>query len=155
MRALTDRVAVGELLVHYCFLLDSRQWERLSDEVFAPDALDDHGLGEWRGADAIRDGFRNIMTRFAGTTHALSNSHIELDGDHARSRCYVSGWHWLASEVPSVTPALGPADFLVIGAYLDDLERRPEGWRIARRRFRPVGPGVLGVGEMPEFLSRR
>ncbi len=154
LRTLEDRVEIGELLAHYCYLLDSRQWDRLSGEVFAPDALDDHGLGQWRGAAAITAGFRAVMAHFSGTMHSLSNPHLELEGDRARSRCYVTAWHWLDGD-NQTAPAIRPADFLVIGAYLDDLERRPEGWRITQRRFRPVGEGVLGIGELPDFLARR
>lgn len=147
---LADREAIRELLAHYCFCIDSRQPERLVDEVFADDAVDDHGLGEWRGREGIRQAFDDVVARFAGTAHALGNIHIELDGDRAKSRAYVTAWHWLTSD-----PAVRPADFAVVGAYLDDLRRDPEGWRIVRRRFRPVGSSVLAVGELPDFLLPR
>jgi len=145
--ALADREAIGELLAHYCFCLDSRRPDRLVDEVFADDAVDDHGLGEWRGRVRIKEAFDDIMARFAGTAHVLGNIHIELAGDEARSRAYVTAWHWLSSE-----PANRPADFVVVGAYLDDLRRQSNGWRIIRRRFRPVGSSVLAVEELPDFL---
>ncbi|MCZ7526508.1 MAG: nuclear transport factor 2 family protein [Acidimicrobiia bacterium] len=151
--AADDRHAICELLAHYCFLVDSGYHDRLADEVYTADAVDDHGLGEWRGSDAIRRAFAETMARFEGTAHVLGNVHVELDGDRARSRAYVTAWHWLADRAEPGT--IRPADFVVLGAYLDDLRREPAGWRIARRRFRPVGPSVLAVGELPDFLLPR
>ncbi len=144
---LADREAIRELLAHYCFLIDSCQPGRMVDEVFTDDAVDDHGLGQWRGREGINAAFDDILTRFAGTAHVLGNIHIELARDEAKSRAYVTAWHWLAPD-----PSIHPADFVVVGAYLDRLRRDSAGWRIVHRRFRPVGSSVLAVGELPEFL---
>lgn len=145
-----DRVAIQELLVHYCFLLDSGRPERIADEIFCADGVDDHGLGEWRGREGLRAGFVKVMEGFAGTAHVLANLHVELAGDTARARSYVTAWHWLPGNASD-----RPADLVIVGAYLDDLRRDPQGWRVLRRRFRPVGPSVVGTGTLPAFLQRR
>ena len=124
LRRLLDREAIRDLLAHYCFCLDAGQPARLADEVFTEDGVDDHGLGEWRGRNSIRTGFVEVMSRFEGTAHVLGNVRIDIDGDQARSSAYVSAWHWLAGGSRD-----RPADFLVVGVYLDRLrhERRAGG----------------------------
>lgn len=143
-----DREQVGDVLVHYCFLLDTHEPARVADDVFTADAAVDYGVGPWRGCEEIAAAFVEMMAHFDGTAHVVTNVHVEVNGDRARSRAYVSAWHWLAGGGPSPRPA----DFLVIGAYLDDFRHVPEGWRIERRRFRPVGSSVLAVGELPDIL---
>ena len=150
LRRLLDREAIRDLLAHYCFCLDAGQPARLADEVFTEDGVDDHGLGEWRGRNSIRAGFVEVMSRFEGTAHVLGNVRIDIDGDEARSSAYVSAWHWLAGGSRD-----RPADFLVVGVYLDRLRHEPTGWRIAYRRFRPLGPSVLAAGRLPAFLLPR
>lgn len=147
---LDEREAIRDLLAHYCFLIDSSQSHLLTTEIFTPDAVDDHGMGEWRGSEEIGRAFAALMPRFEGTAHVLGNVRIELDGDRARTSAYVTAWHWLART--SGRGRIRPADFVAVGVYLDEMAKGPGGWRITRRRFRPLGPSSLGVGELPPWL---
>ncbi len=144
-----DRVAITDLLVEYCHLVDAGHPELVAEAIFTADAVDDLGLGTWRGREEIGAGMTGIMARFAGTAHVLGNVRVEVTGDEARSRAYVTAWHWLAGAAPSA-----PADFAVLGAYLDDLRREPQGWRVARRRFRQVGASMVVMGRLPAFMHR-
>ena len=60
------------------------------------------------------------------TSHMIFNLIIELDGDRARSEAGVDCK--LRYRDPD-----GLADLLVMGRYLDNWERRDQGWRIADR----------------------
>jgi hypothetical protein len=150
---LADREAIKDLLAHYCFLVDSKQSHLLTKEIFTPDAIDDHGLGEWRGWQEIGRAFADLMPRFESTAHVLGNIRVELDRDRARSRSYVTAWHWLARTADR--GRFRPADFVALGIYLDEMRKESEGWRISRRRFRPLGPSSLGIGELPPWLLPR
>jgi len=148
-----DRQEIEDLLIRYCTLVDRRDVDALVESVFADDAVDNHGLGIWSGRIGLHEGFTWVLSRFAGTVHQITNVVITLEGDRATSRCYVTGWHWLPHEGRERRPAGGPADFVVVGAYDDSLERRSHGWRIVHRTFRQVGHSVVGAGALPEFMD--
>lgn len=150
-----DRREIDDLLIRYCTLVDRRDVDALVVEVFAEDAVDNHGLGLWSGRQGLHEGFTWVLSRFAGTVHQITNFDVRLDGDRASSRTYVTGWHWLPHEGEEPRPAGRAADFVVVGAYDDELERRPEGWRIVHRTFRQVGNSVLGAGALPDFMVPR
>lgn len=152
---IADRCEIEALLIRYCTLVDRGDVDALVLEVFADDGVDNHGLGVWRDREGLRDGFNWVLSRFAGTVHQITNVAVQLDGDRATSRCYVTGWHWLPREGEGRRAAGRQADFVVVGAYDDELERRPEGWRIVHRTFRPVGHSVVGVGQLPDFMDPR
>jgi len=146
-----DAEAIRDLLHHYSFCVDSRRPGRL-DEVFAESVEARYGYGEdgvWHGVAAVIDGIEGLLAPLAGTAHMLSNVRVEATGDAATSSAYVSAWHWV--EAPG-GPTERPADFLFTCAYLDDLERREEGWRIVRRRLRRLGPTALTAGTMPDHM---
>ena len=50
VRYLIDRQAIVDVLHTYCHLVDTRQIDRMVEEVFAPDGSDDHGQGPVAGA---------------------------------------------------------------------------------------------------------
>lgn len=146
-----DRVAINDLLIHYAYCIDTAQPQRL-DEVFSASVEANYGYGdggEWHGVKDLIAGIGAQVETFEGTAHMISNVRVELDGDSARSTCYVHGWHWLKSEAGD--PERG-ADFLFTGVYVDDLRREGAGWRIVRRRFRRLGPSALTVGAIPDYM---
>lgn len=151
--ALAERSEIEALLILYCTLVDRRDVDALVEEVFAEDAVDNHGLGVWQGRQGLHEGFSWVLSQFAGTVHQITNIVIQIDGEEATSRCYVSGWHWLPHAGEDRRPAGRSADFVVVGAYDDLLERRPQGWRIVHRTFRQVGNSVVGAGTLPEFMD--
>ncbi|RYE38728.1 MAG: nuclear transport factor 2 family protein, partial [Hyphomicrobiales bacterium] len=146
-----DWIEIHQVLTRYCTCVDQKDVDRLVTEVFAEDARDNHGLGVWENRAGLHEAFTDLLDRFAGSVHVVGSVQIELVGDVATTSCYVTGWHWLPADEPA-TPNGRPADFTVVGAYHDRLERRPAGWRIVERTFRPVGPSVNGVNRLPDFM---
>lgn len=145
---LADREAVLEVLHHYCYCVDHKHPDRVADEVFAPDAVDDHAYATWTGREELREAFRWICAHFAATAHLLANPRIRVEGDVAHSHVHVTAWHWMPGG------SRREADFVVVGTYEDELRRLEEGWRIVHRRFRRVGPTPSALGELPDFLRR-
>ncbi|HYC80551.1 MAG TPA: nuclear transport factor 2 family protein [Solirubrobacterales bacterium] len=147
-----DRREIDDLLIRYCTLVDRKDVDTLVSQVFAEDAVDNHGLGIWSGREGLHQGFTWVLSRFAGTVHQITNVDVRLEVDRASSRAYVTGWHWLPRAGEKRRPAGPAADFVVVGSYDDELERRPAGWRIVHRTFRQVGYSVLGTGTLPDFM---
>jgi hypothetical protein len=150
---LGDREEIRELLHHYCWCIDSRQPDLLLTEFYTRDAVDDHGAVRLEGPAQIGDFMRQLMVWSEGHAHVLSNVHIELAGDRARARSYVTAWHWLAANAGAGSER--PADYVSVGMYLDELRREAEGWRVADRRFDTSAPGYTAIGAFPqvEFVS--
>ena len=158
VRQLQDREEIREVLQHYCFLVDTKQPDRIADECFTEDAADYHSETTdppmvSRGRDAIRAFFRGAMSLVENTQHFLGNFHIELDGDRAHSRVYVWASHWMADS-PTAGDRMRPADVILTVAYDDELQRTSGGWRIKSRRLHAFGPGSsLAVGALPLALQ--
>ncbi len=153
IQELLDKEHIRDLLNLYCHCMDAPDYPRAAEEVYAVDAIDDHGFGEWRGREEIVKNLAELRVPFKGTAHVLTNVTIELQGERAQSRSYVLSFHWLAKSREK-----GPiqeADFCGVGVYQDTLFRFPEGWRITHRVYRPlVRGGSIAFGELPEFLMR-
>jgi ketosteroid isomerase-like protein len=146
-RDLRDRAAIEDLLHHYCWLVDSRDPDRLLDEFYADDAVDDHGAVQLSGPEAIGHFMRTLMEWSQGHAHVLSNVVVELHGDEATARSYVTAWHWFASSAGEGHHR--PADYTCVGQYHDRLRRTERGWRVFDRRFATTAPGYVAAGAFP------
>ncbi|MDG2303509.1 MAG: nuclear transport factor 2 family protein [Candidatus Binatia bacterium] len=125
---LRDRLAIQDLLVRYGTSLDAKNWERLAT-CFLPDAVADYGtLGDHKGYDKIEKICRNALEPLDGSQHFISNFEITVDGDVAKSCCYLMAQHIRKS-------APGGPHFILAGVYRDDLVRTSDGWRISRREL--------------------
>jgi hypothetical protein len=149
---LTDRLAVSDLLTHYCHCLDTRQVELLTSEVFAEQVDVDLGWGRWTDATQVTGRIGETLEHFSGTLHALSNRRIVIEGDDASSTCCVQAYHWLVAEDGDRTR---PADVVFTGMYVDRHLRTAAGWRIVKRHFRPLGGSSVGAGAVPDFMLLR
>jgi SnoaL-like domain len=147
---IADRLAVEDVLKHYSHCLDIREVHRIVDEVFAPEARVDYGYGEWRGDEVAKWIQRQFDKRWVKTAHMLTNFRVQLDGEEAHTTCYLLGPHWTSVEPPE-----RPADITLLGVYSDTLRRYPNGWRITRRKFTPLGPSTMAFGELPDFMRPR
>jgi hypothetical protein len=150
------REQVGWLAyTHYGWLIDSGQWARIAEDIFAEDAIQDLGSGMVRhGRPEIHEGFADAVSKLEGTAHYFTNVHAEVTGDGAAtSRAYLQTWHW-TTETADAGPSRN-ADFIGVGVYHDDLRLLPEGWRIVHRRRRMLGPSPLGLGALPPIFAQR
>ncbi len=132
-RAPQDVLEIERLLYLYGRAIDTRDLDSLR-EVFAPDAEIEYAVvgGTRLRLPEMLEWLRGALTQFRVTQHAISTPIIELDGDRARSECYLSAAH--------VQERLDGAFVYVMlhGIYRDELARGPRGWRIARRRLDPL-----------------
>ena len=141
LRELLDKQAITELLNRYGSALDDHDWERLRS-CFTPDAVADYdpNAPNFEGYEAIEGLCRSMLGPLDASQHLIGNHEIEVDGDTARSRCYIRAQHVLSS-------CEGGQFLEVAGYYRDELARGPDGWRIHRRQmvvtWREGNPRVL------------
>ncbi|HSP96981.1 MAG TPA: nuclear transport factor 2 family protein [Candidatus Dormibacteraeota bacterium] len=125
LQALLDRTAIHDLIMRYARGVDRRDLNLVAS-CFAAGAAYDGSLGTG-GIDVVLAALRERMPRYRTTMHFLTNPLIEVDGDRASSETYALVYHRLESEDDA-------EDFIVGVRYLDELVRRPDGWRIISRR---------------------
>lgn len=148
---MSDRDEIQDVLQAYATHLDKKNPAGLAEEVFTDNAVIDLGYGVWEGAERFLKEYAWELEQFDGTAHVLTNFRCKIDGDTATSSIYVTAWHW--SKGLADSERFPPSDFVTLGVYLDKLERRPHGWRIAHRRFRRLGPSAVAIGTMPAFIK--
>lgn len=125
-QALLDEREIVRGLSRFARILDNKQWDRLGD-VFTDDICFDYGTGgDQHGMAALTVNMRRFLDRCGGTQHLLGSILVDVEGDRATSRAYVQARHQRVDD-----PA-GPI-FDSNGEYVDQWERRDEGWRIVRR----------------------
>ncbi|MFE5501272.1 nuclear transport factor 2 family protein [Amycolatopsis japonica] len=138
LRYLLDRAEIQDLVTRYGLGQDLHQdgdnavleqW----DQVFAPDATVDYsaagaslaGIGHRELADAMRgpNGSMNGLRRWQ---HFEGVSTVDIQGDTATARTPHIHTHQGETEGRGW-------NLIQTGFFVDHLERRPEGWRIAHR----------------------
>jgi hypothetical protein len=140
---IADRLAVVDVTVRVARALDGRDWDLLASCFDADALVEFEGLERISDVGALVDVCRRLLGPLDVSQHLIGNHHVELDGDRARSRCYLHAQH--------VRGALAPADkYVVAGTYVDELHRRETGWMISHRRLEVAwtegNPDVLASG---------
>jgi hypothetical protein len=125
VRALRDHREIADCVYRY-----ARGLDRHDEEVFAsayhPDAIDNHGPFLGRRDEFVRWGLDLLASEWNAHTHFISNVRADIDGDEAHAECYV-----LFAQRRRARPAMDIGG----GRYIDRLERRADGWRIAARQL--------------------
>lgn len=147
VQQLLDRRSIEDVLILYSHCVDAQQVDRLVDEVYAPDGVDDHGQGDVVGREALRAWFEEVLGHLAASAHNITNLSIEIEGDRATARSNLTAWVWTKAKRDG--NPLRPADYVILLAYVDTLRRYPTGWRIQRRELQPNGESIIALGELP------
>jgi 3-phenylpropionate/cinnamic acid dioxygenase small subunit len=140
LQAVSDRIAIQDLLTRYALAIDTKDWALL-DTCFAEDAQIDYtSTGGAKGPyPEVRPWLEKALAPFAVTIHFLGNTSVELDGDSARARTYL--WNPMGFQ-----KANGELHWFTVSAqYADELVRTGDGWRI---RQRVQERGVI-IGALP------
>lgn len=83
------------------------------------------GWGEHRGRDEIVAFLAGLLDRWDVFLHLVHSGRVDLDGDRATGRWYISEFGRLKDGT----------EVKFAGVYRDDYVRGDSGWRFARRRY--------------------
>lgn len=123
----TDHAKIVALTSLYAHCLDRHDWVGLA-RVFAPGAtMEFAGLPAATGPDAIGTVCAGALEPLAASQHLIGSPLVETTGGTVTVSSYFQAQH---VKVLDGREAL----FTIAGTYVDQVERRPEGWRISLRR---------------------
>lgn len=105
--------------------MDARDWDAVR-ALMVDDAVGEFGRGPEVGADRVVESIREFLDVCGPTQHLLGNVDVDVDGDTAVSRAYVSDMH-LGTGAHSATT------FSTLGEYTDQWVRVDGRWLLKRR----------------------
>ena len=125
LQEISDRMEIQDLMVEYCYAIDTGNWDGL-DDVFTPDAMIDYteAVGVKGRLPEIKKFLSESLTAMEACQHIISTSKIKIEGDRAHGRTICTN--------PMVLRANG--QFFGVGLwYRDEFVRTEKGWRISSR----------------------
>jgi len=128
LQEISDRMEIQELMVAYCYAIDSSNWDAL-DEVFTPDAVIDYSemVGVRGNLTEIKAFLARSLAQVAGFQHAISTTQLEFDGNTARGRTVCFNPITIRNED-------GAKQVMFMGLwYRDTFVKTAQGWRIQER----------------------
>jgi hypothetical protein len=144
VEALLDKQSIHEVMLRYCRGVDRLDAELIAS-AYHPDAYDDHCGREFTG-ETVGPGIAQwIGETMEMTSHQITNHTIVVDGDFAGSEAYYTETHIMREGDRRVKG-------LVVGRYVDRLERREGAWRIIHRRVLMEGSSELPIDLTAERL---
>ena len=130
VQELLDIHEIQQLMVRYAERIDA------NDPAGAAACYAEDGIGQYwgtfHGRREISEVLTKILSMFSATSHHLSNTKINLEGDQATAMSYVYAFHRMADTGE-------PLHYW--GRWVDRLKRTDEGWLFAERE-------VVGVGSI-------
>ena len=117
--------AIARALTRIARAMDARDWDGLAAEL-TDDATAELGTGPLNDPDAIIALIRSYLDACGPTQHLLGNLLVDVEGDTASSRCYVSDLHLGPSGKQDVT-------FATLGDYHDQWRCIDGRWKLAHR----------------------
>ncbi|GAA1075825.1 nuclear transport factor 2 family protein [Tsukamurella spumae] len=127
LQRLVDKDAIGDLLVHFSYVVDEKDWQAWAD-CFDDDPHVEFPFASFDGRDGLGEWAERALAPYPVTHHLNGNLEIVLDGDTAEARVKLLAAHLPSSGDPGT-------HFDVAGTYHWSLSRTPNGWRISRLRL--------------------
>jgi hypothetical protein len=141
LQTLLDERAITRQLARFARAMDERDWDTVAG-ILLPDATSDVGTGPLHDTAALIAVMRSFLDACGPTQHLIGNVLIEVDGNTATSRAYVSDLHLGTGEYADLT-------FSTLGDYQDGWEKHDGAWRMAHR----LKVNRATVGSMKVFAS--
>lgn len=135
---LLDRQEITRLL-HQVARATDRGDQQLFADAYHADGQDFHGVANGH-VSGIVSALGDMNGWCVASHHSITNIDIRLDGDHADVESYYTAFHRRSDET-------GEWDELLLGRYVDRIERREGVWKIAKRicifDWSSIAPGNL------------
>jgi|GEM_PF-1400995 len=137
LQILLDKRALDEMVFKCMHAMDTHDWALYRAQITDDAEFDftDHGVATddaaepMRGADNYLAVLDSVISGFDATQHCVTNMYHELDGDSAKTKCYVYAEHFLNNSRGDRRVACG-------ARYLIDAVRSDDGWKIKHLKFK-------------------
>lgn len=126
VQEMSDRFEIQDLIVGYCYAVDSRDWDGL-DRYFTEDAIIDYSemVGVVGSLADIKRFLAQSLAPIVAFQHAISTTQYRIEGDWAQTKTVCTN--------PMTVSNGATSDTLVFGLwYIHDYVRTADGWRISR-----------------------
>ncbi|MDB5702075.1 MAG: hypothetical protein JWL66_2274 [Sphingomonadales bacterium] len=128
LQQISDRFEIQDLIVSYCYAVDSGEFDAL-DDCFTPDAVIDYSemVGVKGSLDEIKKFLKESLGAVKAYLHAVSTTQYTITGDTARTRTAVYN--------PMQIDDNGQSRVMVFNLwYHHEYIRTEAGWRISSLR---------------------
>ncbi len=140
---LAIKQACSDTLARYARGVDRCDPDLVASTYHA-DAYDDHGGYQGDAAGFVAWVKPTVMDAFTCTMHKLGNQLIVVEDGRAYAETYAVAHHVLGD-------APVPTDMIMGVRYVDELEDRGDGWKIADRRMSFEWERSLEIGSQVEY----
>jgi hypothetical protein len=128
---LSDRFEIQDMVFHYSHLIDTKDIDRLREDIFTADAHIDYSAfgGSVGNLEETLAFLKSSLTTgmFPNSQHLNANVQVQLQGDSATGRV-------MCFNPMEMSLGEGKLHTFFLGLwYLDEYRRTDKGWRIARR----------------------
>ena len=122
-----EKAAIAELIARYNYAIDHNDFQGWVD-CFAPEGIFDGMIGRF-AAHRELDRFTAEVKKLTATTpnlrHYVTNILTEVDGNQARSHCFL---------LMTSTTKEGGTKVVIAGEYEDRLVKRDDRWLFTERK---------------------
>ncbi len=127
-----DKTAIAELIAQYNFAIDHEDYQGWAN-CFAPAGIFDGVIGKFdahRDLDRFVTEVKRLSADSPNLRHYVSNILSEVDGDTARSKCFL---------LMTSTTKEGGTKIAIAGEYEDQLVKHDGKWLFSYRKVRADG----------------
>lgn len=135
LQEISDRIEIQDLVWRYSEIIDAKDFDKLRDDVFTPDAFIDYSTfgGSKGDLETTIEFLHKAMKIFPAHQHLNANIQVKLDGRSpaktATGRVMCFNPQELAAK-----PGEDEGHIFFCGLwYIDEYVRTDAGWRIAKR----------------------
>jgi hypothetical protein len=131
LQEISDRLEIQDLVWRYSEIIDAKDFDKLRDDVFTPDAFIDYSTfgGSKGDLETTIEFLHKAMKIFPAHQHLNANIQVKLDGDTATGRVMCFNPQELAAKEGDDEGHI----FFCGLWYIDEYLRTDAGWRITNR----------------------
>ena len=122
-----DKTAIAELIARYNFAIDHDDYQGWAN-CFAPEGIFDGMIGKFdahRELDRFTSEVKRLSADSPNLRHHVTNILTDVDGDTARSKCFL---------LMTSTTKEGGTKVVIAGEYEDQLVKRDGKWLFSYRK---------------------
>jgi len=131
LQEISDRLEIQDLVWRYSEIIDAKDFDKLRDDVFTPDAFIDYSTfgGSKGDLETTIEFLHKAMKIFPAHQHLNANIQVKLHGDTATGRVMCFNPQELAAKEGDDEGHI----FFCGLWYIDEYLRTDAGWRITNR----------------------